>query len=271
MSPHGEAVRSIVRALDILDTLASGPRTVGAVARAVDLPKTTVHRLLLTLEQREIVSRGQGAEEFRLGPRLLYLGLQARAGETLHDLALPAMRDLRQRYEETVNLNIRVGDERLCIASVEGVHSIRMTGVLGQRSPLHSGAAARAILAFLEDDAIEHYLARMPRERIAEGTIVDPDALRSALRETRERGYAVSESERTSGVASVGAPIWNDLGEVVGSINVSGPPVRLPAERLAHIGESVRDAGRSISTSLGYAAVGAEHRALPPSRNGVTG
>ncbi len=269
MSPHGEAVRSVVRALDILDALASGPRTVGTVARAIDLPKTTVYRLLLTLEQREVVSRGQSAEEFRLGPRLLYLGLQARAGDTLHELALPAMRELRKRYEETVNLNIRVGDERLCIASVEGVHSIRMTGVLGQRSPLHSGAAARAILAFLDDDEIERYLAHMSREPVAAGTIVNPDALRSVLRETRELGYAVSASERTTGVASVGAPIWNDLGEVVGSINISGPPDRLPAERLVGIGEAVRAAGRAISTSLGWVPTGVEHRALAASPNGA--
>lgn len=238
--------------MDILEALADGTRSVAAIARAAQLPKSTVQRLLMTLEGRGMVSRTDRAEEWCLGARMLYLGLQARRGNGLHDVALPYLHHLRDRFGETVNLNLRVGDERVCIASVEGAHSVRMTGVLGQRSPLHSGAAARAILAFLPEAEIEAYLARVHLEPIASHTITDPGMLRTVLAETRDRGYAFSVSERTSGVTSAGAPIWNELGEVVASINVSGPNDRLQSAPPEALSAAVREAGQAISAAMGY-------------------
>jgi DNA-binding IclR family transcriptional regulator len=247
-----DAVRSVSRSLDILDLLAEGPRGLGAVAREVGLPKTTAYRLLLTLEQRGIVSRDEGPETFRLGPRLLYLGLQARAGDSLHAAALPTMRELRQRFGETVNLNVRVGDERLCIASVEGVYSVRMTGVLGQRSPLHSGAAARALLAFLPEEAVDRYIDSNLLEPVTSQTITDPTELRAALRTARELGYVVSHGERSPGVTSLGAPVWNVEGELVASVNLSGPSERMAQHPLEELGRAVAASGLAISSALGY-------------------
>jgi DNA-binding IclR family transcriptional regulator len=247
-----ESVRSVLRTLDILDVLAEGPRSVGAIARAVGLPKTTVYRLLVTLEQREMVTRGSGLEEFRLGPRLLYLGLLVRDSSSLHEAALPAMRDLRQQFGETVNLNICVGNERLCIASLEGTHGVRMRGVMGERSPLHSGAAARAILAFLPPARVEAYISANLLTPVTGHTITDPERLRAALADDRDRGYVISSGERTEGVTSVGAPIWNAEREVAASLNVSGPTERMQRHSLEKIGGETRRAALAVSAKLGY-------------------
>jgi IclR family transcriptional regulator, KDG regulon repressor len=249
---RGEGVRSVLRTLDILDVLAEGPRSLGAIARAVRLPKTTVYRLLLTLEQREMVTRGGGDEVFRLGPRLLYLGLLVRDSSSLHEAALPVMRELRERFGETVNLNICVGDERLCIASLEGTYGVRMQGVMGERSPLHSGAAARAILAFLPSARIEAYIGDSLLTPVTGHTITDPERLRATLAEDRQRGYVVSYGERTEGVTSVGAPIWDAEREVVASLNVSGPSERMQQQSIDEIGEQTRQAALAVSARLGY-------------------
>ena len=247
-----EGVRSGLRTLDILDELAEGPRSVGAVARAVELPKTTAYRLLLTLEQREMVARGSGPDEFRLGPRLLSLGLLVRAGSSLNEAALPVMRELRERFGETVNLNICVRDERLCIASLEGTHRVRMQGVMGERSPLHSGAAARAILAFLPTARVEAYIDASLLTPLTGHTITDPERLRAILADDRRRGYVLSIGERTEGVTSVGAPIWGAQGEVAASLNVSGPTERMHRHSLEEIGHATRRAGLMVSVAIGY-------------------
>lgn len=247
-----EGVRAVLRTLDILDALADGPRSLGAIAREVGLPKTTVYRLLLTLEQREVVTRGSGVEEFRLGPRLLYLGLLVRDSSSLHEAALPLMRELREQLGETVNLNICVGNERLCIASLEGTHRVRMQGVMGERSPLHSGAAARAILAFMPGARVEAYISENLLTRVTGETITDPERLRAILAEDRARGYVISNGERTEGVTSVGAPIWDAGREVVASLNVSGPTERMQKHSLEEMGMQTRQAALAVSARLGY-------------------
>lgn len=260
-------VRAVARTLDILDALAEGPLSIGEVANRIGLPKTTTYRLLVTLEQSEVVIRPDPTADFRLGPRLLHLGMRTGAVMDLREAAMPVMRQLRDRFGETVNLNILMDRERLCVASAEGVHDVRFVGVVGQRSPLHSGAAARAILAFLPDDRIHAYVAEAPLTRLASSTITDPTHLWEAVRETRRLGYAVSAGERTEGAMSIGAPIWNTDDEVIGSINVTGPTSRVTTYALEALAAAAVEAGLKISRALGHVPRTGKHS--PVSEGGI--
>jgi DNA-binding IclR family transcriptional regulator len=246
------AVRSVARTIDILNALAEGPLSAGEAAFRIDLPKTTAYRLLVTLEQGGFVIRSNSGSDFQLGPRLLQLAMRTAPVVDLRDSALPVMRQLRTIFGETVNLNIRVGRERLCVASVDGIHEIRSVGVVGQSSPLHSGAAARAILAFLPDEQIQAYLTDGPLTALAIHTITDPAQLWETVRKARRLGYVVSAGERTEGAMSIGAPVWNAEAEVAGSINITGPTSRMSTYDLDALAAAVVDAGRAVSSTLGY-------------------
>jgi DNA-binding IclR family transcriptional regulator len=245
-------VRAIARAFDILEALTEGQLSIGEIGKRIGLPKTTAHRILVTLEQRGIVVRSDSDGDFQLGPRLLHLGMHVKSVADLREAALPVMRELRDRFGETANLSIIVGNERLCIASIEGIYEVRSVGVVGQRSPLHSGAAARAILAFLPDDRIHRHLAEVTLARLTDQTITDPARLWDAIQEARRLGHVVTMGERTAGAMSVAAPIWNGYNEVIGSINVTGPATRMSTYPIQDLAAAVTEAGRTVSRALGH-------------------
>jgi DNA-binding IclR family transcriptional regulator len=245
-------VRAVARTLDILEALAEGQLSIGEIAKRVGLPKTTTYRLLLTLEQGGLVARPDPDADFRLGPHLLHLAMRVGGVAEMREAALPVMRGLRDRFGETTNLNTLVGNERLCVASIEGIHEVRSAAVVGQRSPLHSGAAARAILAFLPDERIRDYLESVPLARLTDQTITQPARLWDAIQETRRLGYVATTGERTAGAMSVGAPIWSGDDEVVGSINVTGPAARMSTYRVDDLAAAVTEAGHMISRALGH-------------------
>jgi hypothetical protein len=125
------------------------------------------------------------------------------------------MRELRDRFNETVNLGVLDGREIVYLDMVESRRSLRMQAQLGGRDPVYSTALGKAMVAFLPEDRWgEHLPARLtPRTEASHSSIV---ALRDDLRRTRERGYGLDDGENEEGVRCLGAPIFNQDGHVVG-------------------------------------------------------
>lgn len=244
-------VRAVERALRILDCFDEEHPVLGPAeaARRVGLPKSTAYRLMLTLAAHGYLER-VGEERFELGRRLLYLGLQVRAGGELREAAHPVMVALRDRFRESVHLHIREGHERVCIHSVEGTHDLRVAGSVGRRAPLYAGASARAILAFLPPAEVEAVLAA-GLSPLTPATITNPDRLRAELERVRRQGYAVSAGERIEGTASIAVPLWRPSGEVVGSLAVSGPRFRFDPEGVPGLVPALFEAAAAIYRRLG--------------------
>ena len=117
--------------------------------------------------------------------------------------------------------------------------------------PLHCTGVGKALLAFMPQDEQERYLAE-PLERLTVNTTVDRNALVSELQDTRCRGYAIDDGESEIGVRCIGVPIFNHLGELVGSISLSGPTTRMTSERTEQLVSSVKEAAQQISVRLGF-------------------
>lgn len=245
-------VRAVVRAIEILMSFtAETPElSLSELTRKVQMPKSTVYRLLLTLEQHKFIER-TGQDRFRLGSALIVLGQLALNSRDLLQLALQPMQALRDRTGESVHLHILDANERLCIHTIQGTHDLRTVGGVGQRSPLHVGASARAILAFMPE-AEREKIIQAPLRPWTRATIVDPDVLRKELASVRDRGVAVSCGERDEGIASIAAPIFNGLGEVVGSISLSGPAHRITAEHIEAYSAAVKETALELSRQLGF-------------------
>lgn len=256
--PKGTAkpkpVEAVLRALDVLEALHNSDRDLRLteLSQAAGLAKPTAYRMLVTLQQREMVVYWPETECYGLGPKVLEYGLRRVQRMDLRRAALPHMRRLREETQETVTLSVLLGTERQYIEQLESPQEIRQTVELGRRMPLHSGGSGKAILAFLPADQLDGYLRHVPLARLTDHTIVDPEALRAELARVRQLGYAHSWGERQVGAASVAAPIWGPFGSVLGCLSVSGPLARFTEEAMHRYGPMVRQAALAVSRQQGF-------------------
>ncbi len=211
------------KATIILDAVAEpgGPFTLVQLATRTNIHRATAHRLLKALAVHGYV-RSDDVARWSLGPRLLYLGQQASAGLPLRDVALPALTALRDATAESVQLFIRQGDDRVCIASLESPHGLRTIVRVGATMALPLGSAGQL-------------LAETP-----------------ASQEKRTQPWVASVGEREAGVASVSAPIFDSSGNMQAAVSISGPIERLSRDPGAKYGQSVSGAARSIELAAGW-------------------
>lgn len=246
-------VQSIDRAAQILRCFGAKTPTLGVsdIARATGLSTSTTHRLLVALRQNQLVRQAPN-NRYAVGPLLIRLVGSGAVAPSLREAALPSMTALRDVEEETVGLHMLLADdERVVVDQVESHLPLRRTYTeLGIPIPLPYGAPGKIILTFLPDHRREAVLRR-PMRHVTPATVVDTDELRRELEVARRTGYALSFAERTPGIHTVAAAIFDHAGSVVGSLSMSGPEMRMSAERMHSLGPLVRDAARTVSEMLG--------------------
>lgn len=249
--PH---VQSVERAIAILKAFsAEEPELgVGELSRRLQLPKSTVFRLLQTLEAGGLISQNPETGQYRLGVDLIALAGNVLAFADVRSVARPHLRRLADSLQETVNLSILDRNQVINLEQfVGGDRLVMRVGWVGRRMPVHAVSSGKAILAFLPPDEVEALL-REPLVALTPHTITDPDVLRAELQHIREQGYAIALEELEEGLHALSAPVWNHEGRVVASVSVSGPAYRLTEERLHAIAPEVLHTTHQISTELGY-------------------
>ncbi|MGQ9630529.1 MAG: IclR family transcriptional regulator [bacterium] len=246
-------VKSVWRAVKILESFDRGERGMGVteLSRRLGFPKSSVHDILSTLEAEGIVERDPDSQRYRLGLKLFELGNMARSNLELRKVAVPFLKELNSRLDETVHLTVLDEGEVLYIECFESTKRLRTYSVIGVRAPLHCTAVGKAILAFLPEDEADEIIRRRGLERFTENTITDPQRLKEELARIRSLGYSVDNMEHEEGVKCVGAPIRNNEGKVFASISVSGPSQRITPERIPEIAELVVTTAKEISRRIG--------------------
>lgn len=241
---------TVERAIDVLLLFDEQHPVLSAaeVARRLGMSRSTTYRYLQSLRSYQLVEEDE-AGGYRLGPRVFQLARVARQGLGLSEIALPLMRELAARFGEAVLLTRRSGNHVVCVERVESRHPMRLSYERGEVLPLHAGASAKVILAFLQPDEIDAVLAR-PLPRYTERTVTDPERLRADLAAIRAAGYAITEGEVDPGVRAVAAPIYHPSGEVVAALTVVGPAFRMDDRVLPEVLDAVRAAARTISQRL---------------------
>jgi DNA-binding IclR family transcriptional regulator len=204
------------KTMAILAAIEGEPLALAGLVDATGLARPTAHRLAVALEAHGMLRR-DGEGRFTLGPRALALGRAAMASYPLRDAALAALRELRDATGESVQLYVRDGDHRVCVASLESPHGLRTIVETGATLPLDVGSAGAVLL----EDAV-----------------------------VVARGWADSVAQREAGVASVSAPVLT-AGRVVAAVGVSGPIERLSREPGARYAAAVMAAARRIERDAG--------------------
>lgn len=259
MSQEGgrdNSVQSVDRAISILQVLARrGTAGVTEISHELAVHKSTVSRLIGTLEARGLVEQAS----HRGGYRLAFGVAQLAQGITKkHDLTVTSRavcNALADKVGETVNVAVCEGQSIVTIDQVIGSAQVTSVNWVGRHQALHSTAAGKAFLANMPSAELEAYLIG-PMERFTEMTIVDPAAMRADLEQAHERGYALAVEEQEIGLVAVAAPVRSLDGEVIAAVVVSGPTFRVNEESIPKIAEQVLSAAAEISERNGYPKAG---------------
>jgi IclR family KDG regulon transcriptional repressor len=246
-------VRSLVKALAILDCLSADHPELGVseIARQLDMPTSTVGRLLITLHSADILSQDPTTHRYRIGSKVLSWGAAYMNGLDVREKARPMLEELHRLTQETVNLYVLDGLDRVCVDRIESPQPLRVIVHVGERMPLYAGSAGKAILAYVPSALVKRILEK-PLERMTDNTITDPDKLLEELRSIRNHGYATSHSERFTDVLGLAAPIFDATGNVVASLNVAGPLVRFGDAEMAKYAPKAMQLAQEVSQCLGY-------------------
>ena len=152
---------------------------------------------------------------------------------------------------ETANLGVESGDEVLFLSQVETTQVIRAFFPPGTKGPMHVSGIGKALLAFYPPDRVQGIIARHGLPKFTSLSITSEAGLLRDLAHTRQRGYAIDDQERATGMRCIAAPIFNAYGEAVAGLSVSGPAFRINLSDTAKIGQAVRDAANSVTQATG--------------------
>ncbi|AMA71847.1 MULTISPECIES: IclR family transcriptional regulator [Aneurinibacillus] len=227
-SENKMTVRAADRALDILLCFIDEKElTLTEIARKVELNKSTVYRLLGSLENKGFLTRNLDTEKYQLGFRIWQLSANLPQEDDPAKILLPEMIRLRDQVGETISLYVRNENERIRVQAVESNETIRRVAPIGAHLPLSVGASSKVLVAYSSPEVQQKVLADPSWP-----SSIDKKAYMEQLEEIRKRGYATSYEEREKGAAAVAVPLFNRRGELVAALSVSGPSNRLTLERM---------------------------------------
>jgi IclR family transcriptional regulator, acetate operon repressor len=249
-------VQSVERAFAVLGALADGPLGVTDIAERVSLPKSTVARLLGTLQDEGAVEQLSGDSRYRMGERIASLAATVAPGGSIVPIARPDLEELAILAGEASGLAIPDGFRVHYIDQVDTPNAVQARDWTGTRVPMHAVPSGQVLLAHLPPAELDRFLTE-PLERFTPRTLTDPPALRRRLDTVREEGIAWVHEEFDLGIDSVAAPVLDRRGSAVAAVHVHGPSYRFPRRDSSRLAEQVVAAAAAIAARLERTSHGA--------------
>lgn len=248
-------VQSVERSLCILECIAehaTGLR-LSDIATTLELPVSTTHRLLTTLQQRGFVQTDPVNGFWLIGQKCYSVGSAFRHHRNYVAPAMPILRKLRDITRETANLGAIDQAEIISIAQVESREIMRAIAAPGGRVPLLNSGMGKAIMSLWPNDAIANYVARHGFQKLTRNSIGSLSELMADINLIRDRGFAIDDEEYIMGMRCVAAPVSVDGNEPRLALSISGLNMRMTIERAIEIGELLREMAQELSRKLGSA------------------
>jgi IclR family transcriptional regulator, KDG regulon repressor len=247
-------VQVLDRALAALEILAgrASECSLAELCAMMKLHKSTVHRLMMVLEQHRLVDKNPDTGRYRLGLKLFELGSKALGTTDLRRHARPYLDRLQRELGETVFFCVLDEGQVFYLEKIESQQSVRTACTVGSRAPVHCTAVGKAMLAELGDTEVDEIVRRWGLKAMTENTITSAPALKTELKAIRSRGYAIDNEEKEEGLRCVSAAVRGDSGKLLAALSVSGPAFRVTRERVPEIGRAVMHAAGELSQQLGY-------------------
>lgn len=257
MSPREDSPSvAVERALGMLETVAQEPEGLSnaEISRRLQIPKSSASYILRTLEQQGYLHRDPQSGRYRVGLKILSLSRGALSGIDVREVALPIMRNLTEKTSLTCHLAILDGPEAVYIEKVEPTGFIRMDTWVGRRMRVHATSVGKALVAYIPQERLEKMIADRPMEKRTPKTITTMPRLLKELERVRALGYSVDDEENNLGARCLGAPVFNQQGNIEAALGLSGPISQVNSQTMPRIVEALKDAARHVSIQLGYRA-----------------
>lgn len=246
--------QSLERGLQAL-LFMSSRKSVGVteLAEELQINKSTAFRILETLQKFNMAEQNKSTAKYKLGPAILKFSDQLYRNLNIISLAKPYMTKLADEVGESVHLCILSNDSAVVIEQIMTNGRLIVNAKIGNNEPLNASSVGKCLLAFSNFEIAEQIMDRMEFVRFTDKTITDKETLKLELVKIREKGYAVDDKELSEDIKCMAAPVYTHTGEVVYSIGLSGPSIRMSDERVESISKILLKTAEILSALLGYA------------------
>lgn len=244
-------IRTVDRAFSILRHVAHHPsgQTVSKISTELGLAKSTVSRLLTTMEKWDMVQRDAN-NRFFLGDEPVRWISQQPKTKTLSSIVHPTLQQISDSTGEAVALCVREGLQVVYIDHVQGNHDVQVRDWTGEKLPLHATSSGKVLLAYAPSQTIDLVLSR-PLQPYTGKTVASSTELSRRLEMIRERGYDIADEEYGEGIIGIGVPIHDQKNQIVASLNLYGPRFRLDRETLKQsIFEQLKESTSFLKTII---------------------
>lgn len=249
-----DAVQVVDRVLDILEYLSEEQDSRGPteIANATGLNKTTVYRLLSSLQQRGYIEKNEAGGTYRIGVKLVEVVSNHINNLELQTEARPYLHEMQSELGLIVHLGILDKHEVVYVEKMDINPNLRRYAQIGVRVPAQCSSLGKCMLAGLSSDELAHSMRGCRFPKYTEKTITGLKELKAYLQNVRKQGWAIDDEEYTPGQRCVGAPIYDYRGDIIAAISASGPTNLLTDERVPETVRCVVRTAEEISRRLCY-------------------
>jgi DNA-binding IclR family transcriptional regulator len=248
-------INSVIRAAQILESfsLEKPTYTNSQLAKKLGLNKSSVTRLLYSLEEARFLRRDKKTGEYSLTFKLFKIGSVYINQIDFRSESKPLLSELASSFKETVHLAVLNDFDVFYIEKIETFQSIGMISRVGRKAPSYCTGVGKVMLAHLEEEKLKDFFRTVDLKRYTPNTITDLEELRLHLKRILELGYAIDDSEHEAEVKCVATPLRDVSGKVVAAISISGPGYRITRERMeTELIPAIKRTAARISNRLGY-------------------
>lgn len=253
-----ERIKSIEKALDILELLSANKQEIGVteISNELHLGLSTVYRILTTLKLQGYIIQNYQTSKYRIGIKLFELGCTAQSSINLNliEIAMPYLKKLSKNTNETINLAILEGKEVIYISKIESPEILTTNIKIGTRLPAHCTALGKVLLAFLSNQEFIK-LYNNDKEKLPSLTpnsISSVEELKKHLKKIRIQRYAIDREEYKIGINCLGVPIMKNGNKAIGAISITGPASRFTLDEMEKLKNKLISISKEVSNQLGY-------------------
>lgn len=257
MSEDRNLVQAVLKALDIMEALCRNPHCgVRELSEKVGLNRSTVNRLVATLERAGYVEQEKERGKYHATLRLFELGNKVVQDLDIKDQAYPIMQKLSEATEESIYLAVLDGNQFLYVSMIDSPQMLKCSATIGIYPLTYCSASGKVILAYLPEDKKKVFI---PEEFHSFGpnTISNVTDLEAELDRIRLNGYAIDDEEWNPNIRALAAPVWNYDRNIRATLSIAGPKVRMSRQRMEELAQLLVKAAQELSAKLGYKGTGA--------------
>jgi len=248
-----EAVSSVLKVFSILQALGEQKEIgVSELSQRLMMSKATTYRFLQTMKTLGYVDQENDADKYSLTLKLFELGSKSLEYVDLVTLADREMRLISEQTNEALHLGTLDDDAIIYIHKIDSNYSLRMQSRIGRRNPLYSTAIGKVLLAAREEKFVRETLSQVTFIKHTDNTLENTDQLLAELAAVKTQHYAEDNEEQEPGLRCIAAPIYDRLGNVIAGVSISLPTIRFEQERMQEYVSLLQQAGKNISSQLGY-------------------